>query len=221
MRTVGTLKTFGAGTARLSVAATCGAAILYAIGCSPSTPEEQTGLLKYRTGELDQLQIPGELEAINPKLPEMERLAWPDAAPAPTVTFEGPDGEQVSLADFHGNITVVNMWATWCAPCKVEMPTLAALATAYADEPVKVVAISADVEEDYDKAKVEIARNAPLDFYYTPGIDFSYEFQPAANSFPTTIIYDKAGVERARLIGDTDWSSEEAHDLIDALLAEG
>jgi thiol-disulfide isomerase/thioredoxin len=199
------------------------AAFLYVILSATDKPEPAEGLLAYRQGELNMLQIPGELEAVDPRLPEgaYEPMIWPAAAPAPEMTVTGPDGEPAKISDFKGQVVVVNMWATWCAPCKVEMPTLAALQGAYQTQPLKVMAISADVEEDYEEARQQIAAVPPLEFYHTPGLNFVYEFEPAASSFPTTIIYDKQGVERARLIGDADWNSDEARALIEALLAEG
>lgn len=206
---------------RLSLAAACGAALLYAIGCSPSTPgSDETSLTRFRVGDLAQLQVPGEIDAPNPRAPDAEPQVFQPRTSPPDMAVEGPDGAPVKIADLRGNVVLVNMWATWCAPCKVEMPTLAALQAAYADKPLKVMPISADGEEAKAEARAFIAAHAPLSFYHTPGTQFAYAFDPATTGFPTTVIYDKQGVERARLVKDADWNSPEARALIDALLAE-
>ena len=206
------------GLARGCVAVISAAALLYVIGCSASTPGGKTGLTQFRQGDLAQLRVPGELDAVNPKVPGDKPIVMPAAEPAPTLPITGPDGTPVTIADFKGKVTVVNLWATWCAPCKAEMPTLAALQTAYAGKPVAVVAINSDSAEDVGKAKAQIAASAPLQFYHVDGINFAFALKPAASDFPTTVIYDKQGVERARLAGPADWNGKNAHALSDALL---
>jgi thiol-disulfide isomerase/thioredoxin len=159
------------------------------------------GLEGAATGELAKLQLP--------KTP----------APPPATSIEGPDGKSLTLSDFKGQVLVVNLWASWCAPCAAEMPTLAKLQAAYAGKAVKVVPLSLDKGDvDIDKAKGRIAQNAPLQFYHGP-LDISFAMSPAVQDLPTTILYDRNGRERARLTGPADWSKPEAHALIDRLLA--
>jgi thiol-disulfide isomerase/thioredoxin len=145
-------------------------------------------------------------------------LAKAPVAPPPT-PLEGPDGKALKLADLKGQVLVVNLWASWCAPCAKEMPTLAKLQADYRGKPVKVVAISLDKgAEDIDKAKARIAQSAPLGFYHGP-YDIAFALNPAVEALPTTIFYDRAGRERARLTAPADWTKPEAHALIDRLLA--
>src|SRR5262249_38372039 len=113
---------------RTSVAVLSAAGLLYVIGCAPSTPTKMTRL---RKGGLALLKVPGEMNPKNPKYPDAPVAQEPAAAPAPDQAITAPDGGPVKLADFKGKVLVVNLWATWCAPCKVEMPTLAALQKAY------------------------------------------------------------------------------------------
>ena len=110
---------------------------------------------------------------------------------------------------------VVNLWATWCAPCKQEMPTLAKLQAAYEGKPVKVVAISIDRPADTQAAKDFIAQNAPLAFYQEASMELPFLFEPEAQGFPTTLLYDKSGMERARVVGEADWSTAEAKAVVD------
>jgi thiol-disulfide isomerase/thioredoxin len=116
-------------------------------------------------------------------------------------------------------VVVVNLWATWCAPCVKEMPTLAKLQEAYAGKPVKVMAISLDKgQPDIDKARAFIADKAPLVFYHGDyGLAFSVD--PPTEGLPTTLIYDRSGHERARLTGGADWSTPEARAVLDRVLA--
>ena len=115
---------------------------------------------------------------------------------------------------------LVNLWATWCAPCVKEMPTLAALQKRYADKGVTVVAVSIDLAKDSDKAKAFIARNAPLGFYQDAALALPFAFHPSAQGYPSTIFYGRDGVERARMVGEADWSSPEADAVVDKLIKE-
>jgi len=135
------------------------------------------------------------------------------------IKADSPDGKPVTLADFKGQVVVVNLWATWCAPCVKEMPTLAKLQGEYAGKPVKVVAISLDRgTEDVAKARAFIASKAPLGFYHGD-YDMAFALKPAVEGLPATILYDAQGHERARLSGGADWSGADARKVIDQLLA--
>lgn len=163
----------------------------------------------------------GELKALAKG--EMSGLAFPaEAAAPPATSFLNADGERMRLADLRGKVLVVNMWATWCAPCQLEMPTLAKLAAEYEGKPVEVVAISIDKgEDDQAKARAFIAKNAPLKFYIDPTAKLPFDLKPAAVGMPTTVIYGADGIEKARLSGDADWSGAEAKAVIDKVLAAG
>ncbi|MET0293884.1 MAG: TlpA disulfide reductase family protein [Phenylobacterium sp.] len=152
---------------------------------------------------------------------QMAKLrAAPQAQPAPLhVVYDG-SGKAVRIADFKGQVVVMNLWATWCAPCVLEMPTLAGLQKHYAGRPVKVVAVSMDAEKDAAKAQAFIARNAPLDFYIDRERKMPFVLVPPESGMPTTVIYGRDGLERARLSGEADWTSKDARALIDAVLAE-
>ncbi len=142
------------------------------------------------------------------------------AAPAPSTVFHDAAGGAHTLADFKGKVAVVNVWANWCAPCKAEIPSLAKLATAYAGKPVAVVPISVGKGDDEPAGHAFIDRNPPLTFYTEPTYKLAFAFSPIVENMPTTIIYDKKGVERARLAGGADWSGPDAKAVIDKLLNE-
>lgn len=142
-----------------------------------------------------------------------------DAGPPPANAFLDAAGSPKRIADFRGKVVVMNLWATWCAPCVVEMPTLAKLAKAYEGKSVEVLAISIDGDAARDKAQAFIAQHAPLDFYIDPKAKLPFIITPPTVGVPVTIIYGKDGAEFARLAGDADWSSPEARAVIDAALA--
>ncbi len=141
-------------------------------------------------------------------------------APAPTTVFHDASGAPHTLADFKGKVAVVNVWANWCAPCKAEIPSLAKLQTEYAGKPVAVVPISVGKGDDEPAGHAFIDRNPPLTFYSEPTYKLAFAFSPVVENMPTTVIYDKKGVERARMSGGADWSGPDAKAVIDKLLAE-
>lgn len=148
-----------------------------------------------------------------------EKFKRPDQPTAPPdYVFYDPAGKPMKLADLKGKVVVMNIWATWCAPCKVEMPTLAKLQAAYPNQPVEVVAVSIDTVEDAAKARLFIAQNDPLKFYHDREKKMPFKLVPMAPGAPTTVVYGKDGLEVGRVEGEADWSSPEARAVVDAAL---
>ena len=132
---------------------------------------------------------------------------------APSVAFTGPDDAPVTLAGFRGRPLLVNLWATWCAPCVAEMPTLDGLA-ASSSEAMAVIAVAQDMQgaEVVDPWFQKAGLNA-----LQPYLDPENGLLDAANSaLPTSIFYDAEGRELWRVVGAIDWQGDEAK----ALLAE-
>ena len=142
-----------------------------------------------------------------------------DGVAPPAYAFVDATGKKVTPADFRGKVVVLNIWATWCAPCKLEMPTLAKLAAAYAGQPVEVVALSIDKPDAVEQAKAFIAGNAPLKFYNDPQAKFPWALKPNATGMPTTIILGKDGLEHGRISGEAEWGGPGAKAVIDKVLA--
>ncbi|MCA6227463.1 MAG: TlpA family protein disulfide reductase [Phenylobacterium sp.] len=199
-----------AGSPRISLlklalwgAALVGAAgVLYIIAQSSITPRAKGGLDDLTRGEMSRLILPAE------------------AMPAPVNSFQDASGDPVRIGDFRGKVVVVNLWATWCAPCILEMPTLARLAEARKDRDVVVLAVSIDREKDGEKARAFIAKNGPLEFYWDPKASLPFALKPPTAAMPTTLIYGRDGVERARMLGEADWGGKDALAVIDRLLEE-
>ena len=131
---------------------------------------------------------------------------------APDLSFLDPDGEPVSLAAFEGKPLLVNLWATWCAPCVAEMPTLDALAGRSGD--LQVIAVSEDFAEQAPKVAEFFAERklANLEPYRDPELGLMTGL--GASTLPTTVLYDAEGREVWRVIGALDWSGAEAAKLI-------
>jgi len=131
---------------------------------------------------------------------------------APDVTFEDPQGRPVRMADFRGRPTLVNLWATWCAPCVVEMPSLDALARREGDA-LHVLALSQDFG-GRGKVTQFFARHRFAEL--EPYLDGEMKFMPALgiDTLPTTILYDAEGVEVWRMTGMVDWEGERADRLL-------
>lgn len=139
--------------------------------------------------------------------------------PAPPTPILDAGDQPTTLGKLAGKVMVVNLWATWCAPCEKEMPTLAALQSAYRGR-VQVIAVSIDTADDREKARAFIGRYPPLAFYQDPNSKIEFAMVPPVEGTPTTVLYDAHGVERARLTGPADWSGANARAVIEALLAQ-
>jgi len=129
---------------------------------------------------------------------------------APVLAFEAPDGKPVTLAAFKGKPLLVNLWATWCAPCIAELPTLDAAARTAGDR-LTVLAVSQDL--DASKAAPFLAAKSftHLKPYRDPKLGLSLAY--AAN-LPTTVFYDANGRELWRVAGGMDWTGAEAKKLL-------
>ena len=133
------------------------------------------------------------------------------------VAFMSEDGEEMTLADLNGQYTLLNFWATWCAPCRKEMPDLAALQTQLGGEDFQVVTVAIGrnprpaMEAFFDEIGVD---NLPL---HTDARQ-SFSRSMGVLGLPVTLIIDPQGDEIARLQGDADWHSYSAAAIIQALI---
>jgi hypothetical protein len=100
------------------------------------------------------------------------------------------------------------------------MATLARLQAASADKPVAVVAVSMDTAADTDAAKAFLARYPPLAFYQDAKYSFLTDLKPTPIGFPTTIIFDRQGRERAIMSGEADWGGPDARAVVDQVAEE-
>jgi thiol-disulfide isomerase/thioredoxin len=134
---------------------------------------------------------------------------------APSAPFADAQGQDVSLADFEGKPLLLNIWATWCAPCKAEMPTLDALAASEKGR-MNVIAVSQDLE---GRAPVVAFFKETAVKNLVPYTDADNALLTAFNNaiaLPTTILYDSDGKEVWRVAGGVEWDEAEMAKLLRA-----
>lgn len=144
--------------------------------------------------------------------------------PVPDFAFKGPDGAETGLSAQNGRMRLVNLWATWCAPCKAEMPALDKLQAERASKDFEVVAINVDTR-NLDKPPTWLKDNRidHLAFYSDPEgrVLPAIQGHAGAVGLPTTLLIDGAGCEIGVVKGPADWASEDARLLINAALGQG
>ncbi len=132
--------------------------------------------------------------------------------------FQAPDGSTVRLKDFIGKPLLVNIWATWCAPCIVEMPMLDTLA-AREKARMQVLVVSQDIQGAEKVVPFfERADFQQLEPYVDPENGLSFGF--GSGLMPTTVLYDAEGKEVWRVVGAMDWDGAKAATLLEDTLAK-
>jgi len=139
-------------------------------------------------------------------------------APATEASFLDANDEEVSIADFEGKVLLVNLWATWCAPCVHEMPQLDALEAELGGPEFQVIAISADrrPREEVEEVLRERIGATHIANYMDNNLGFS--LGSTVEGWPTTILYDREGRELGRIASPAEWDSEDAHRLIEGVI---
>jgi peroxiredoxin len=124
-----------------------------------------------------------------------------------------------SLSDYRGQVVMVNVWATWCLPCRVEMPSIEALHQAYAQKGFKVLAVSVD-DPGHGETIRAFARQYKLSFEILHDPEKKIVEEYDILGYPETFIIGRDGVIRKKLLSATDWNSPEHRALVERLLAE-
>lgn len=135
-------------------------------------------------------------------------LLWESPRDVSEISFEDGDGTPLTLADFEGKLILLNIWATWCGPCREEMPTLDALQAELGGTDFEVVALS------IDRKGIEVVN----EFYQEVGIEHLEPYVDqtgmasadlGAVGIPTTLLLDRQGKEVGRLVGEAEWDTPE------------
>jgi thiol-disulfide isomerase/thioredoxin len=139
----------------------------------------------------------------------------------PDLAFAGTDGRPMTLADWRGRTVLFNLWATWCVPCRQEMPALDALQAELGGQDFEVVAVNIDTRNlDKPKTWLEEAGIRRLAFYADPQAKVFQDLRQAGKAvgMPTTLLVDSNGCELASLSGPAEWASADAKRLVRAAL---
>lgn len=163
------------------------------------SPELRSEILEMRVGDLRKLKVHTEPQA------------------AVLTTFTNPTGETLSLADSTGKIRVLNFWATWCFPCREEMPTLDSLQKQLGGADFEVLTVATGFNNlDGIERFLTQAEVTALPILLDPDSSLGAEF--GAIGLPLTVVLNREGQEIARLTGGAEWDSESALDIINTLL---
>ena len=132
---------------------------------------------------------------------------------APDFTVQDAD-RTVTLRDLHGKVVVLNFWATWCAPCVEEMPSLVQLQQRFKDKGLSVVGVSIDVDGD---AYRKFLKDYKIDFVTVRDPDQKTSSLYGTFKWPETYIIDRDGIVRRKFIGPVEWSQPEIVDFLSKL----
>lgn len=138
----------------------------------------------------------------------------------PHAPFVDADGRELTLADYKGKVVLLNLWATWCAPCRKEMPGLDRLQASLGSDKFEVVAVSVDrTGVDGAKKFLEQINVRRLALLADPTARMATTLK--AIGLPSTLLIDAQGREIGRLVGPAEWDTPEAKALIRATLKQG
>ena len=127
--------------------------------------------------------------------------------PISSVIFEDSEGNQINLKDYYGKLVIINFWATWCAPCKEEMPSLDALYQSSNFENLEVLAINMEQVNPLKIKKFFADLNInKLSIFFDKNFNFVKEFK--LRGIPTTILINKNSEEFARITGSFDFENK-------------
>ncbi len=194
------------------VAGTALGAVLY--GRTPLAPKGEAGACT-RSTALARKAAPlqqGEVAAMNTPA---------TIAPMPALSFQGPDGKGKTLADFRGRTVLLNLWATWCVPCRQEMPALDRLQAKAGSQDFEVLTINIDTSRlERPKAFLNEIGVKTLAYYSDPKADVFYQLKQAGKvvGLPTTFLVGPDGCEIATLAGPAEWSGDDALALVQGVV---
>ena len=139
----------------------------------------------------------------------------------PDLAFNDPSGKPVTLADFRGRTVLLNLWATWCVPCRKEMPALDELQAKLGGKDFEVVAVNIDTR-DPEKPKnfLKESKLTRIAYFHDQKAKVFQDLKNIGKALgmPTSVLVDGQGCEIANLAGPAEWASEDAIKLIKAAM---
>ena len=141
----------------------------------------------------------------------------------PDLAFQDAAGKPLTLSAWRGRTVLLNLWATWCVPCRKEMPALDALQTRLGGPGFEVVAVNIDTRDaDKPKAWLDEVGIHKLGYYADPTARTFQDLKAIGRAFgmPTTLLVDPNGCEIGTIAGPAEWASDDAVKLIEAVLGK-
>ncbi len=143
-----------------------------------------------------------------------EAMRWPAAEVTPNVVLTDSKGREWKLADTRGKVVILNFWATWCEPCRAEMPSLQSIADLYGNE---LVVLAVNFKER-DARVNQFAQAASLSLPMLMDRDGAVAAAWGVKVFPSSIVIARDGKPRWRVTGEVDWTGKDAARWIEPLL---
>lgn len=140
---------------------------------------------------------------------------WPRSQTQPSLQANDLAGKVWRLSELRGRAVLLNFWASWCEPCRAEMPTLEQLAEFYGDDQLVVLAINF---KESERKVSQYVKNTGIRLPILPDLQGNIAKQWGVSVFPTTILIDAKGQVRQRVRGEVDWADASAAALVEPLL---
>lgn len=153
-----------------------------------------------------------------PPPPQRPQKALEEGQPAPMFTLKDLDGKTVNISDFKGSVVLINFWATWCPPCRGEMPSLQKLYAIMMDDP-KFVMLGVLYKDDPVTAQ-KFAKETGIAFPILIDENYGASSLYGVTGVPETYIIDKKGILRKKIIGPDEFDTPDAIAFFKGLLAE-
>ncbi|AEJ61576.1 alkyl hydroperoxide reductase/ Thiol specific antioxidant/ Mal allergen [Spirochaeta thermophila DSM 6578] len=189
---------------------------LATMGCSEQQSESQKQATGVGQKALERVSVSME-ESLEGYLARAGFSTPSTPVPAPEFMLPLLEGGQVSLSDYRGKVVLLNFWATWCPPCRMEMPSIETMVRALKGEDVVFLAV--DVQEQRSQVSSFIKENGytfPVLLDATGQVARMY----AVSGIPTTYFIDKEGNVRGKLVGARNWDAQVVYEAIKRVLAE-
>jgi len=209
LRKIGRWRLFSAGAALVLLIVLAG---IYEIAHRPSNPADAACRDAVNTAKRIAPLVRGEVAAL-----AVARTPFH----VPDLAFKDASGRELKLADWRGRTVLLNLWATWCVPCRREMPALDALQALLGDADFEVVAINIDTRDPQKPlAFLKDVSITHLAYYSDPSARVFEELKSAGKAFgmPTTVIVDPSGCEIGTMAGPAEWASDDGVRLVSAAI---
>lgn len=161
-----------------------------------------------------QVLLAGFLSSLNCAHAQYEKTPWTGANTLLSGAFKDSSGQTVTAESLRGKKVVMNFWATWCAPCKEELPTLQVFSDL--QDPSKTVVLTINVKEPPSRA-LRFMQNNQITLPLIPDPQGEWAKHFGVKVFPTTLLVAPSGQIQWRIVGEVDWSAQTPQSWLDSL----